>query len=134
MTWGYRLGQHFNSQKVRKKCRKDSDFFLSSFTIFFLLHPYITVHEDTPSVYFHSKIEENNYIIILSSTIAHMGRVSPHMPGASEHKATQHIETSQRIIYVVRRTVEIVAVAHKKAPLCPHSSTSCPVIRGYLHR
>lgn len=69
------------------------------------------MHEDTPSVDFHSKIAENNYIIILSSTIAHTGRASPHMPRASEHKTTQQRRTLTPDTCVA---LEIVAVADKK--------------------
>lgn len=39
------------------------------------------MYEDTPSVDFHSKIAENNYIIILSSTISHGTCVSSQCPG-----------------------------------------------------
>lgn len=76
------------------------------------------MYEDTPSADFHSKIAENNYIIILPSTIAHMGRASSHMPRASEHKTTQQCRT---LASDTCAALEIVAVADKNALLCLHT-------------
>lgn len=49
------------------------------------LHPDTSVNEDTYSVHSQSKLKVNNYIIILSPTIIHMGLTSPHMSRAFEY-------------------------------------------------
>lgn len=85
------------------------------------------MYEDTPYVDFQSKIAENNYIRILSSTIAHMGRASPHMPRASEQKTTQKRRTLTPDTCVA---LEIVAVAIKPLYVV---STHSP-LSGYLCR
>lgn len=43
------------------------------------------MNEDTSSVLSQSKLKVNNYIIILSPTIIHMGLASPHMSRAFEY-------------------------------------------------